>query len=115
MGGIRSTGLTGSSGIGEYVGDLHASLDTGVPPPLPVDGAAPDGLLGITEALGSPAPHEPRGRGALPPVPSLGELADDYNERGDGTVALHGRRQVVTHPISSFGMKTYRSNQAASE
>ena len=106
VGGIRSTGLTASSGIGEYVADLHEKIKR--PEYIPwADRADGDvnALPGVSESACNPLPvaREPLRN---PLVPPLEELARDYRDRGDGTVRVYGRIHRVTHPISSFGMET---------
>jgi glycerol-3-phosphate dehydrogenase len=107
--GIRSTGLTASSGIGDYVGDIWEDLvgisdlfgkkkDAAIE-----SGGAPDKLIGVTDAANSPLPFN-RNVNKCHRVPRLTELAKDYQMRNDGTVMLHGRLHRVTHPITSFGM-----------
>ena len=106
VGGIRSTGLTASSGIGEHVGELWEDL-AGVSPLKAFEGgSAKDGLLGVTAAANSPVPVN-RNVTRCERVPSLKELSDDYKKRGDGTILIHGRSVRVTHPISSFGMGSF--------
>ena len=74
VGGIRSTGLSASSGIGEYVADM------------------------ISDQIHNPQIQEE-------PIPSLDTLCKSFNEE-DGTTIVYGKPQKVTHPISSFGMKS---------
>jgi hypothetical protein len=47
-------------------------------------------------------------------VPTLRELAQDYQRRGDGKVTVYGKEWVVTHPLSSFGMETYNGEDTTS-
>ena len=79
--GVRSTGLTASLAIGDFVRGLARRL-------LPPERAA--------------AP--PRLDPVLPRLPSLADLRDDYRRRGDGTVAIGGRARRVTHPQTVFGL-----------
>ena len=124
VGGIRSTGLTASPGIGEYVGELYRQMAMGG------QGGDQSGSAQLFRALGEGAVCETRLKGvtecattsgcagsleyaATPPrvvngtVPTLRELAEEYRRRGDGKVTVYGREWVVTHPIASFGMETY--------
>jgi glycerol-3-phosphate dehydrogenase len=114
--GIRSTGLTASSGIGDYVGDLWEDLvgrrklegsdgDNKVVVAIEKAGdkIAPDELMGVTEAAVSPLPIK-RSAKRLNKLPTLQEMALEYRLRGDGMITIHGRDHRVTHPLSSFGM-----------
>ena len=107
--GIRSTGLTASSGIGDYVGDLWEEVVGKAPKGrakaavLSGDTATPDKLVGVTDAAMSPLPVR-SGSKRCDKVPTLQEMALEYRLRGDGMITLHGKEHRVTHPISSFGM-----------
>ena len=114
VGGIRSTGLSASAGIGEYVAELVDAVMDSLDDPAnayvpPVHAASTS--IGVTEAattgqvsivnVGYPP------RRTNDPVPPLEELAKDYRRRGDGTVCVYpGRAWRVTHPLSSFGMES---------
>lgn len=108
VGGIRSTGYTGSSGIAEYVADLVEQVD-GASKPSINQGSA---LLGVTESANSADPlSHPRNQVEVKsngPVPSLADLADNYRQRGDGKVEIYGKAWHVTHPASTFGMETLK-------
>lgn len=113
VGGIRSTGLTASSGIGEHVALLlaaqlgRAADDVADDARVEADralGVAADGLVPISRAAAHPAPLSPAPRVCNGRVPPLAVLARDYQRRGDGYVEVYGRLHRVTHPISSFGM-----------
>jgi glycerol-3-phosphate dehydrogenase len=107
VGGIRSTGLTASSAIGEYAGLLYRQLRDdmaaeGDPNPNPNLGAchfnaprpapdaidlddssrAPDGLLSVTAAARNPRPLPVQHlqQQCLPHFPSLEELAGQYQQ-----------------------------------
>ena len=96
VGGIRSTGLSASAGIGEYVSNLFLEKLPEHPPEVP--------MPGVTEAASSPVPSNVRI--CNPRVPSLAELAAAFKRRGDGTVEVYdGVTETVTHPISIFGMQ----------
>lgn len=113
VGGIRSTGLTGSAGIGEYVADLYDEM-VGTSAGL-VHGGVPEGSLpGVTAAANAPLPLQRAPKLWNGPVPTLEELAADYQRRGDGCVELYGRVQRVTHALSSFGMEAYVGSLAPS-
>ena len=123
--GVRSTGLSASAGIGEYVAELvEAVLDGSsssqnasssfVPPPH-----ASDAIIGVTAAVErGPLPVEEQGcRNSSnrrrkskiihnASVPSLEELALDFCNAKDGTVEVYGRRHRVTHPISFLGLQS---------
>jgi len=109
VGGIRSTGLTASSGIGDYVGELWEELigiTAGGADLLAKDaGSAADGLVPVSEAATTPLPWN-RNVNKCHRVPSLAELKEDFRKRGDGTVMVHGKVHRVTHPITSFGMSS---------
>jgi len=103
VGGIRSTGLTACSAIGEHVVDLVEEMDGAKLEERP--------LLGVSAAKKRLA--RPRVR-CCPngPVPTLAELAAEYRQNGDGTVTVYGRRWYVSHPLSSFGMETYTGKES---
>lgn len=85
VGGIRSTGLTASLGIGRHV--ARCLLPAVVPrPSLLQDG-------------GDGAQHPPRPT----PLPDVKELAEQFRVRGDGTVLVAGRSYRVTHPLTRMG------------
>ena len=95
VGGIRSTGLTASAGIGEYVSDLY---EHNLRP-----NTNSEDMLGVTEAAASPVPSNVTV--CNPKVPTLTQLAESYKRRGDGKVEVYeGTVETVTHPISIFGM-----------
>lgn len=76
--GIRSTGLTASLGIGDYVRRL---------------------LESILEA-----PHPENGRNvSTTPLPPLGDLIRNFAERGDSRVEIQGHAYQVTHPLTRLG------------
>eukprot|EP00521_Asterionellopsis_glacialis_P007210 CAMPEP_0195289564 /NCGR_PEP_ID=MMETSP0707-20130614/5791_1 /TAXON_ID=33640 /ORGANISM="Asterionellopsis glacialis, Strain CCMP134" /LENGTH=481 /DNA_ID=CAMNT_0040349585 /DNA_START=150 /DNA_END=1592 /DNA_ORIENTATION=+ len=70
--GIRSTGLTGSLGIGRHVTQLLKSI---LPNP------------------------EPKKTIKTTPLPNVQELVAEYQFRGDEMVTIHGNLYRVTHPI----------------
>ena len=89
VGGIRSTGLTASLGIGRHVADLCETA-----------------LRASTGALPSPAVA------ITTPLPPVQALIDSFRQRGDGTVSLsfdgsdaeHGfGPHYVTHPLTRTG------------
>jgi glycerol-3-phosphate dehydrogenase len=80
--GIRSTGLTASLGIGDYVmRQLRAILE----PPLP-----------------------PK-RIQTTPIPNLEQLVKDFDQY-QGYVHILGHKFRVTHPLSTFGIKSLPSS-----
>lgn len=102
MAGIRSTGLTASSGIGEYVYELCESLLS----QQEVVHASSE-MVGVTRAATSS--QVPLKCDDIEMVPTLEDLARDYRNSNDGKVSVYGERVRVTHPISSFGMETLDS------
>ena len=129
--GIRSTGLTASSGIAEYVASLYEPMLRGCAPgagegegEASVQGVAGEGsggyrtqwspgqdrdaewLLGVTEAATKLVPLDARVSVQNPPIPSLAVLAAEYQARGDGMVTLFGKEWRVAHPIASFGLES---------
>jgi glycerol-3-phosphate dehydrogenase len=80
--GIRSTGLTASLGIGNYVVRQLACI-VGQSTPL-------------SEVKTTP----------LPPV---SDLIRDFRSTKDGSVALHGHRYAVTHPLTKLGWNSFQS------
>ena len=109
--GIRSTGLTASAAIAEYVADLHQQDRR--------DAAATDNseasLERVTAAVATSLPLQhsptcvlgPEGK-AVQPLPTLLELAAQYRQRGDGTVVLYPGTEAVrvTHCLSTYGMES---------
>ncbi|KAL7539043.1 hypothetical protein ACHAWF_006275, partial [Thalassiosira exigua] len=83
LGGIRSTGLTASLGIGWHV--ARSLLPAAVPPP-------PNDRSGPLEQLARPTP-----------LPDARELAEQFRRRGDGTVEVGGHVYKVTHPLTRMG------------
>jgi hypothetical protein len=102
---------------------------------------AADGLLGVSvsahspltleEVNQSPQPTTPRAIVLCPPVPPLESLAEDFQDnllqetapvghggggasRGaeHGSVTLYGRQCRVTHPITSFGLESFRRSES---
>lgn len=79
VGGIRSTGLTASLGIGRHV--VQCLLPTIVSRPE----------VSCKKLLHSV------------PLPDVKELAEQYHRRNDGTVLIDGYSYKVTHPLTKFG------------
>lgn len=104
--GIRSTGLTCSPGIGEYVSELVIAIQKPGYKPWAEQTAEGVNLLGVNDAKENliPVPSHCKPN---PKVPSLTELSVDYQKHGDGTVGLYSSRYRVTHPLSSFGMESF--------
>lgn len=109
--GIRSTGLTASAAIAEYVADIHQQDRTG--------GVATESseasLERVTAAVAAPLPLQyspvrvfgPEGE-AIQPLPTLSQLAAQYQQRGDGMVVLYPGTDAVrvTHCLSTYGMES---------
>ena len=98
VGGIRSTGLTGSSGIGEYVAGLYLGLSPALLRTVHGDAVSPPYAS---------APLYPVGQ-TNATVANLETLAADFQAHGDGTVEIYGRRHRVTHPLTAFGLASMR-------
>ena len=77
--GIRSTGLTASLGIGNYV---TRNLRTVLDPPDPQSQSSK--TISTT------------------PLPSISTLVEDFHERG-GSVSINGFAYRVTHPLTKLG------------
>eukprot|EP00536_Pseudo-nitzschia_multiseries_P004183 jgi/Psemu1/187503/e_gw1.68.103.1 len=90
--GIRSTGLTASLGIGNYVVRLLRCILEDPP---------------ATETQPHRAIH-------TTPLPALEELARDFATRGDGCCAIHGRPYRVTHPLTILGFESLASKTSKS-
>lgn len=116
VGGIRSTGLTASSGIAEYVADMCNEL---LPSPNPASGSfipwTNEGidnpqLPGVTEAAMNPDALDSRVKHRNDIVPPLDELAKQFQARkqakGNEQIEIYGKQWRVTHPISLFGMES---------
>jgi glycerol-3-phosphate dehydrogenase len=83
--GIRSTGLSASLGIGNYVVRLlRAVLED---PPR----SDSNKIIQTTR------------------MPTLEQLANDYITHGDGCCAINGRRYRVTHPLTKWGFESVMS------
>jgi len=94
---------------------MYAQLVAGVPENQLALGSNKEiELCGVTAATSNPFPLGQCSLKNNPPVPTLEELVEDYNRRGDGCVELYGRPHRVTHPLSSFGMEKYVSSLAPS-
>ena len=124
VGGIRSTGLTASSGIGEYVGQLYAELND-VKSRTNISDTQWNherNMMGVSDSAANALPPplasststthtvDSTGKYEGMHIPSLEELRADYKLRSSdavtaGTVELFGKSARVTHPISSFGME----------
>ena len=98
VGGIRSTGLTGSSGIGEYVAGLYLGLSPALLRTVHGDAVSPPYAS---------TPLYPVGQ-TNATVANLETLAADFQAHGDGTVEIYGRRHRVTHPLTAFGLASMR-------
>jgi len=85
VGGIRSTGLTASLGIGRHV------VQCLLPAVLPHAQRQLDGESSSMMRL-SPTP-----------LPNVKELVDQYHARGDGKVDVGGHTYRVTHPLTRLG------------
>ena len=114
VGGIRSTGLTACSGIGEYVGNLYQKLKNYDEQFHENTFSEESKLLGVTESADNPDPIKAIIGKSTPQMvfPTLAQLAADYKKNintkdMDGYVTIFGRPMRVTHPISSFGMEHY--------
>lgn len=81
VGGIRSTGLTASLGIGRQV--VQCLLPTLLPPP--------------------DSSHNVIRQRFPTPLPDVVQLVEQYHERNDGTILLDGHSYKVTHPLTKFG------------
>lgn len=80
--GIRSTGLTASLGIGNYVNRL---LSVVLENPCAVDKSS----FRATQ------------------MPTFEQMAEDYVTHGDGCCEINGRRFRVTHPLTKLGMESF--------
>lgn len=77
--GIRSTGLTASLGIGNYV---LRQLQCILPP------------------------KSTSQKTNLTPLPSVSTLVREYQQSQDGSITIHGHRYKVTHPLTRLGWST---------
>ena len=76
-GGIRSTGLTSSLGIGRHVVYL---LDVVLPQPV-----------------------SPLTKIQTSPLPALPTMINEFRLRRDGKISINGHLYRVTHPVTYFG------------
>jgi glycerol-3-phosphate dehydrogenase len=93
VGGIRSSGLSGASGIAEHVGSVL------------LGGHAQPPQLGISDAVVNQVPAATNASMSAR-VPSFHALAAQFRERGDGTLEIDGHRWRVTHPITVIGLQS---------
>lgn len=116
--GIRSTGLTASAAIAEYVADLHQQQDRKC---CAATDSSEASLERVTAAVAAPLPlqHSPRcvfeAQGeVIQLLPTLSELAAQYQQRGDGKVVLYPGTDAVrvTHCLSTFGMESMMTEDA---
>ena len=98
--GIRSTGLSAAPAIGEYVTELYSAL---LSQSKSVQHVC-DTIISITDAENNPIRVSNTVKRS-PPLPSLDDLSQQYKERNDGKVVIHGMEHRVTHLIASFGME----------
>jgi L-2-hydroxyglutarate oxidase LhgO len=111
VGGIRSTGLSASPAIGEYVAELAEAVigadgdAARYVPPEHVADAEAAASMGVSAAVRARAPlvHCPGDRPAKP-APTLEALRRAYRS-SDGRAALFGGLHRVTHPLTSFGLE----------
>ena len=87
VGGVRSTGLTASLGVGRHV--VQCLLPCVVEP-----SGRPPACAGPT------------------PLPDVRVLAERYRAGGDGSVEINGHRYRVTHPLTRIGWEA-RTGMAA--
>jgi glycerol-3-phosphate dehydrogenase len=113
VGGIRSTGLTCASGIGEYVAELFVAMRAGEEDATHASAGSEADMVGVTEAANNPVALTPAPKQCNAKVPPLDRLAADYVQRNDGKVMLYGKAHRVTHPISSFGMECFGKKEEA--
>lgn len=99
VGGIRSTGLTASSGIAEHVAEQLSLL-------IPMAPHHATAMVGVSAAAAASDTLVPRTVCPNGVVPPLAEIAANYNARQDGMVEIYGRLWRVTHPITSFGLES---------
>ena len=81
--GIRSTGLTASLGIGDYVVRLLGCILEPPPVKKPVQ---------------------------TTPLPPITELIRDFHTRKDGRVVLQGHAYKVTHPLTRLGWQAQHAD-----
>ena len=80
VGGVRSTGLTASLGIGRHV------------------------VQCLLPCVVEPSGRPPSGDEARPtPLPDVGVLAERYRAGGNGRVEINGHEYRVTHPLTRLG------------
>ncbi len=102
VGGIRSTGLTASSAIGEYVANLYLEM---VGHPGAVSKEEEEDVRVVPPYKPAPLKYA-EDVIANQEVPTLQELSRDFKQRHNGKVTLYGEEHRVTHPIAYLGMKT---------
>jgi len=98
--GIRSTGLTASLGIGNYVVRLLQCI---LGDPLDT--------IRQKEVTDSDV-HSQTINGRITkttPMPTLEKMAHDFVTHGDGCCAVHGHRYRVTHPLTKLGFESLMS------
>ena len=79
VGGIRSTGLTASLGIGRHV------------------------VQSLLSTLIQKSDGKPIHIMCPTPLPDVRKLVQDYHDRGDGMISIRGHDYKVTHPLTKMG------------
>jgi glycerol-3-phosphate dehydrogenase len=85
VGGIRSTGLSASLGIGRHV--VQTLLSS-------IVSRSDDDENSVASLLKYASPT---------PLPDVNSLVEEYHSRGDGTIAIEGHVYKVTHPLTRMG------------
>jgi glycerol-3-phosphate dehydrogenase len=100
-GGIRSTGLTASLGIGRHVLDLLRS--TGL-------------LLSTTTTTTSGSSTTASCREPIQrPLPPVADLARQFRASDDGSISIDGYRYRVTHPLTRWGWWSMANDDSDSD
>lgn len=85
VGGIRSTGLSASLGIGRHV--VQTLLSS-------IVSRSDDDEKFVASLLKHASPT---------PLPDVDNMVEQYHNRGDGTIAIEGHVYKVTHPLTRMG------------
>eukprot|EP00980_Cylindrotheca_fusiformis_P023916 scaffold11197_cov67-Cylindrotheca_fusiformis.AAC.1 len=99
VGGIRSTGLTASLGIGNYVMRQLQCILGGLP-------NNKDNKKSSNAAAAATTCCK------TTPLPPLMDMIQEFQQSSDGSVTIQGHCYRVTHPLTRLGWSTKNNNQA---
>ena len=112
--GVRSTGLSASAAIGEYITEEYVLPLLGQKKVL-ISGFEVAAGIGISDAIARPTVDIAGPREDLPQteLPDLRELSREFMQSGDETLSLWGQRKKVEHALSSLGFEHHAAAQTS--